>query len=135
MNSNLDKGGISPEDVPADAPKDVSIDACENVNVSAKKRRYVPSSSSSNSEDMFIAKKMGKSVPSSSVKEIFDITRNDNDEGLNFEKEKELLEDRNIRKELQEALDRIKQLEEQVNRYEEKDKEKEKRIQELEERI
>lgn len=45
------------------------------------------------------------------------------------------MEDKNIRKELQEALERIEQLETQVKGYEQRDKEKEIRIQELEEKI
>jgi len=90
LNTDSDKEGNTPKDVPADSH--------ESVHVSTKRRRYVSSSSDSDSEDVFITKKMGKLVPSSSTKEIFYITGDDDDEGLNFAKEKELLEDRNIRK-------------------------------------
>lgn len=45
------------------------------------------------------------------------------------------IEDRDVKKQLQEALDRIKNLEEFVQSYEKKDKEREIRIQELEENL
>jgi len=77
--------------------EDASADACANDNMSARKRRYI-SSSNSESEDLFISIKMGKPVLDDFAKEIFVAPEKGNDE--NFEGEKELIEDRYIRKEL-----------------------------------
>jgi molybdopterin converting factor small subunit len=93
-------------------------DVLGNVNIPMKKRRYVVTNSDFESEDIFTAKKMHK--------ETLDNSNYGYYEGVGDEKfatiEEMYIEERDVRKELQEALENIEDLEELVQNYEQKEK-------------
>lgn len=88
-----------------------------NENIPTKKKRYVVTTCNFESEDIFDAKKFWM--------ETFPILGDYEESNEQFENAREVyIEDRDVRKEIQEALDRIKHLEELVQNYEQKDKER-----------